>query len=388
MRIAVVGNGRSVHVLSRSAALAARGHAVRLVTAGPVLEGAGVEVRTRPLPRTPWAAARAARGFFRDVRDFRPDLLHLHYAGGRFGTLATLTGVHPLAATVMGGDVLPDQHRGGMSALERRATRRVLAAADLVLVKSERLRSAVLAFGDLSAKVHVVRWGVDPERFRRDVGAAARVRERLSLPARAQLVLSPRLLAPLYNIDLVVDAFPRVLREAPDAILLIAEYGADPVYRGRVQGQVDRLGLAAHVRFLGQVPHADMPTLYSAADVSVSVPRSDGLPQSLFEAMACETPSVVGRLEAYDEVLGADEVAVTVALQSEAIAAGIVRLLTDEGRRRSMGRRARARVEAIACLPAEVERVEALFAGAIRAAPPARRRGLGDLVDALSLLAR
>jgi hypothetical protein len=81
VKILMVGNGRSVHVTARSAAMAARGHHVRLVTLGPVLAAPRVEVRTRPIPSGLLAAMWAARGFLSDVRSFVPDVLHLHYAG-------------------------------------------------------------------------------------------------------------------------------------------------------------------------------------------------------------------------------------------------------------------------------------------------------------------
>src|SRR5262249_26092107 len=95
MRIAVVGNGRSVHVTGPSAALAARGHDVRLVTLGPVLPAPGVDTRSRPIPHTLREAARAGRTFLADIATFSPDVLHLHYAGGLLGTMASLADVHP-----------------------------------------------------------------------------------------------------------------------------------------------------------------------------------------------------------------------------------------------------------------------------------------------------
>ena len=101
MRIAVVGSGRGVYPLDWAATLARRGHEVRFVTLGEVLAAPGVDVRTRPIPRDLLQAVQAARGFVRDIRSFHPDVLHLNYAGGRLGTLATLAGVHPLVAAVV-----------------------------------------------------------------------------------------------------------------------------------------------------------------------------------------------------------------------------------------------------------------------------------------------
>ena len=374
MRLAVVGSGRSVHAVSRSAAVAARGHEVRFVTVGEVLPAAGMDVRTRPLPRGPLAAARAARSFLCDLRDFRPDLLHLHYAGGKLGTMAALAGIRPLVVTVMGGDVLPEQHPGGLSSLERRATRRILEQAGLLLVKSEALRPALDAWGGFAAKSEVVRWGVDPARFRRNPAAADAIRARLGLSARDRVILSPRPLAPLYNVHLVVDAMAEVLAAAPDALLAITEYNADASYRESVRRRAQHLG--DRVRFVGVFPAADMPALHSLAEAIVSVPSSDGLPQSLFEAMACETPAVLGRLPAYAEAVTDGESALLVDRSAPAIAAALVRLLSDEGLRGRLTARALERVREVALLPRELERVDRLYEALLARGPrPAPSRG-------------
>ncbi|HET8646445.1 MAG TPA: glycosyltransferase, partial [Vicinamibacteria bacterium] len=235
MRIAVVGNGRTVHALVRGGALAARGHQVRLVTAGPVLPARTIEVRTRPLPTNPFAAVLAARTFLRDLWSFRPDVLHVHYAGNKLGTMALVSGLHPLVVTVMGGDVQPEQHLGGLPRLERRNTRRLLEEADLILAKSEALRPEIAAFGPFESKTETVRWGVDPELFQPRPDLASALRARLGLGPDDRVVLSPRLLRPLYNIHLLVEAWPLLLARVPRAVLLVLEHRADADYGERVK---------------------------------------------------------------------------------------------------------------------------------------------------------
>jgi glycosyltransferase involved in cell wall biosynthesis len=238
MRIAIVGNGRTVHALVRGGALAARGHQVRLVTAGEVLQAPGIEVRTRPLPEGPVAGVRAARGFLRDIWSFQPDVLHVHYAGNKLGTMATLSGVHPLVVTVMGGDVQPEQHAGGLPRLERRATRRLLQEADLILAKSDALRPEIARVGPFEAKTETVRWGVDPELFRARPDEASALRARLGLRADDRVILSPRLLRPLYNIHMLVDALPGLLAREPRAVVLLSEHRAEPEYKALLESRI------------------------------------------------------------------------------------------------------------------------------------------------------
>ncbi len=383
----MVGNGRTVHALVRGAAIAARGHAVRLVTLGPVLDAPGLEVRTRPLPTSLPAAVRAARGFFHDLNSFTPDLLHVHYAGGKLGTLATLSRVRPLVVTVMGGDVQPEQHAGGLPPLEGRATRRLLEEADLILAKSDALRREIAAHGDFEGKIHTVRWGVDPERVRRSPDAARALRAELRLRPEDRVVLSPRILRPLYNVHLLVEALPAILARVPETLLMLTEHRADDVYRAQLAARARALGVAERVRFVGALGQADMPAFYTLAEVMVSIPFSDGLPQSLFEAMACETPSVIGRLPAYAEIVDDGEHVVLADLEPSAIAKAVVRLLTDTPLAQRLTRASLARVREVASLPREAARVEGLYAELLQR--PRRRAPLGRrLLDGATLFLR
>lgn len=386
MRVAVIGNGQSVHVVGRSAALAAHGVTIRLITLGPVLPGAGIEVRTRPIPRGPLAGARALMTFLKDVRSFKPDLLHLHYAGGRLGSLALLCGIRPLVVNVMGGDVLPDQHPGGLSRRARRTTRRILERADALLVKSEGLLPAAANLADVAGKAHVVRWGIDPREFFPDPSGAASWRKRLQLGDDAHVVLSPRLLRPLYNIDMIVEAFAEATRSHARAVLLIAEYGAEKGYRDALDTQIEELGLRERVRFIGAVPQAEMRGLYSAATVVVMAPWSDGLPQSLFEALACGAPVLLGHLPAYAEIVEDERSGLFTEINAPSIAEGLRRLLHDDRLRATLAREGLVTVSRKASQPDDIERVLRILE-AIRRQPRPRPRWdpLGTCLDLVGL---
>lgn len=387
MRIAVVGNGAAVHVVDRTAALAALGHEVRLITLGESRPCAGVAVRTRPIPQGPIAAVRAARGFLDDVRSFEPDLLLLQYAGGKLGTMATLARVRPLVVVVMGGDVLPEQHPGGMSVLERRAARRILQQADLILLKSESLRSALQQLGDPAAPAEVVPWGVDTDRFHPDADAAEQLRARLGLNRDDRVIVSPRSLQPIYNIDTIVEAMPAILRAEPRAVLLVCEYTGDPDYEARVRRSVEALGIGDRVRFQGVVDHRGMPAAYSLAEVVVSIPSSDGLPQSLFEAMACGVPTVLGNLPSYREIVTHRETALITEISAGAVAAAVTELLGDDELRSTIAVCGRARVAEVASMPVQVSRVGTMLE---RLSLPRRRApwNASLLLDLVGLLLR
>jgi glycosyltransferase involved in cell wall biosynthesis len=389
VKVAFVGNGRSVHVLGRCAALARHVEA-RLFTLGTpwseVEAGPALSVASQALPRTLPEALRAGRTFLTAIDAWRPDVLHVHYAGGRLGALALLAGWRPLVLTVMGGDVLPEQHPGGrMSYWARRTTRRLLARADAILAKADALHGPIAALGGDPRRVHTVRWGVDPGRFRECRAAADRLRGRLGLRPDDKVLLSPRVLAPLYNVELLVAAMPAVLARHPTSVLLVTEYGSDPGYRASLEALASGLELGDRVRFVGAWPGTEMAALYTLAEATLSVPSSDGLPQCLFESLACATPIVMGRLPIYSEVVTDGVHALLADLQPASIATATCRLLESPTLRARLVEAGRARVSRIAELPAEAERVASLYRGLSPARPPRPRWSPAALVDALGL---
>jgi glycosyltransferase involved in cell wall biosynthesis len=264
--------------------------------------------------------------------------------------------------------------------MARRATRRILERADALLVKSDTLLSAVSTFADVGKKAHVVRWGIDPQDFFPDPQGAAAWRRRLRLGDDDLLVLSPRLLRPLYNIHLIVEAFAEVAQSFPQAVLLIAEYGADAAYRRELEARIDIPGLRERVRFLGAVPHAQMRGLYSASTAVVMAPSSDGLPQSLFEALACGAPVLLGRLPAYAEIVDDERSALFAEINVPSLGAGLSRLLRDSNLRSTLTREGQVVVREKASLPNDLERVIQIFEE-VRAKPRPRPRL--DPLDAL-----
>lgn len=386
LRIAMVGNGGSVHSLVRAGAIAELGHTVRLVTLGPVLPSSGIEVCSRPLPRNVLDGLRAFRSFQRDLRDFRPDLLHVHYAGGRLGSLALASGIRPLVVTVMGGDVQPAQLLGRANRFDHRATERMLREADLLLAKSVALQKDIARYGDYASKTETVRWGIERGLFARDPGRGEALRLQLGLPA-GPLLLSPRILSPLYNVHLIIEAMPEILARHPGAVLVISRHHEDADYADRLRQRVTALGLERSVCFLEAVDRDTMRGLLSMASAVVSIPLADGLPQTLFEALASETPLVLGRLTAYEEMVRDEREVLLTDFNAPAIAATVARLLSDDELARRLTTAGLRRIQEQPSLQDEARRVEALYRGLL--ADPRRPSPLGPrILDALSLAFR
>jgi glycosyltransferase involved in cell wall biosynthesis len=166
------------------------------------------------------------------------------------------------------------------------------------------------------------------------------LRASLGLGPAQRVILSPKILQRLYRVHLLVEAMPLIVRQIPEAVLLVTEYRADPDYRADIAKRVHELELGHHVIFCGSVRHEDMPLYYSLAELTVAVPSSDGLPQTLFEGMACETPSILSKLPRYEEIVRHEHSAYFVEATPAGIAAGVVNLLQNENLRAEIARNA------------------------------------------------
>lgn len=395
LRILAIGYATSTHVANRVRCFARIGHEVFLLSTPPggltdIIEltpslrpgqdewvESLAQLGTRLLRRNLSSLADMVRLFLdfrRLLRDTKPDVVHVHYAYNTWAWMAGALGARPLLVSVMGGDVLFEE-QGTPTPRGIALTKQLFAAADRITSKSDYLIGVLNSFGGYRAKAERIVWGVDPDQFK-PLNASA-LRQEYGISADARIVLSPKILQPFYNIDILIEAMAVVVRQVPEAHLVVTEYGADPEYRRALGKQIERLGLGRHVTFVGHIPYDRMPLYYSLADLAVGIPRSDGLPQTLLEAMACGVPNVIGRLDRYGEIVKDGESVITADVEPASVAEAIVRVLTDQALRDRIAARGRETVVEVANFPRDVRRVEALYRE-LAAAPrrPSRLRPL------------
>jgi glycosyltransferase involved in cell wall biosynthesis len=234
------------------------------------------------------------------IKRVRPHLIHVHWAQQDWNNLV-LARFRPLIVTVMGADILPDQSFRGRKT--RWLTKKLLDQADVITSKSAFMDAALGEIGNYAHKIRRITWGVDSHRFRPglDVG---RLRDRWGVEPLDFVVFSPRGCQPFYNHHRIIRAFAAfVQRSGSRAKLLIAEFSADPAYCQRLRGLVQELGIWECVRFVGDVSHEEMPYYFNLAQIVVSMAPSDGMPHSLYEAMACGSYPILNDLPQYYELV-------------------------------------------------------------------------------------
>jgi phosphatidylinositol alpha-1,6-mannosyltransferase len=152
--------------------------------------------------------------------------------------------------------------------------------------------------------------GVDTDRFYPGCGGEE-MRKRLDIPADAPVVVCVARMVKRKGQDTLVRAWPSVLRELPDARLLLVGDGPN---RARIERMVRRRGLQDSVIMTGRVAAEDIPKCMDAGDVFAMPCRSRlfGLEAEAFgivylEAAACGLPVIAGDSGGVPEVVCALE---------------------------------------------------------------------------------
>ena len=294
MRLVLLGDGESPHLLKWAQALAprvdlwaasSRGFAAgfdavlpaarRLaLNTRPRFEGGNVGV-LRSLPR-----------LARWLRELRPDWVHAHYLTSH-GTLAWAARAlgrlqFRIAGSAWGSDILVAPER---NAATRWLTRRVLRACSLCTSDSIDMAERMRTLG--AAEVMRLPFGL----------------QAMPPPGAAKdehLFYANRGLEPIYAPQRVLQVFGDIARRWPDAELVV---GNDGSLRAALERQARELGLNDRVRFTGRLDAVAQSAWYGQARWYLSLPESDAVSASVLEAMAHGCIPILSDLPANRELV-------------------------------------------------------------------------------------
>jgi len=317
------GGERALWELARG--LAGRGHDVRVLSRAPA--GAAPRAAPRDGVRIHEFASRrhGAAGFLRSAilgarRAAVPwlaetDVLHVHQPLGGYGVLAAAAARRvPSLYTFHSPAPLEYRSRRRMTSHHLGGAAGALGVLALWVLEGACLRRAtrIHVLSDFSAsllwrlyrvpaeRIVKIPGGADLERFR-PAPDRRQARAGLGLPLDRPLLLTVRNLESRMGLDALVDAMALVVRQVPEALLLIGGAGS---LRAPLETLVTTRGLDKHVTFLGFVPDDDLPGYYQAADAFVLPTRElEGFGLVTVEALACGTPVLGTRVGATPELL-------------------------------------------------------------------------------------
>jgi len=169
--------------------------------------------------------------------------------------------------------------------------------ANAIICVAKALKDELINLGAPAEKIEVMRNGVDLNKFQPFDRAASRAKFNLG---EEPALISVGHLIDRKGHDLVIEA----LTDIPEATLLIA---GDGDKRASLTTLAQTSGVANRVRFLGEVSHDELASVYSAADCLILASSREGWPNVLLEAMACGAPAIAAPVWGCGEVITAPE---------------------------------------------------------------------------------
>lgn len=329
LRLLMVADSSSTHTQRWAQHFVGRGAEVTVLSCRNVLIH-GVEVIPFPMEEKWYHRVPKLRvagdywPFRRLVREIDPQLIHFHFVseGGR---TFYWNGIDvPMIASTWGQDVIFDNgaHRGAEESL-----RRMLGRCRFVTATTHQLAAATARYTPEKKPIYVIPFGVDLSRFSlHDIE-----------PSDTAVIGFVKHLLPKYGPDVLVEAFARVHEARPNTRLVMAGRGS---MRETLEKRVGELGLTDAVEFLGRVPHEQVPDLVRTFDVMAmpSVYESETFGVAAIEASACGVPVVASRIGGVPEAVLHEKTGLLVPPGDvEALAAALIELIDDPGRRCKLG---------------------------------------------------
>ena len=274
-------------------------------------------------------------------RAFSPELLHINAVDvGNF--------FHLLTANVVPAPLLVTLH-GEWLAKQNAVIKQTLQAADWVAGCSQAVLNKGLELApEIISRSSIIYNGLEAPSL---VPSA--------LPFEGPRLLCLGRLSPEKGFDLAVKSFEIVLKNFPDARLLMA--GNGPV-RLELEEQAVQLEIRDHVDFLGWIGPAHVPALINTATIVLMPSRQESLPLVALESGLMARPIVATRIGGLPEVIADGQTGLLVEPEDHRALANAVSLLL---RRRELafelGNAARSRVQQLFSWKTHVDGYDALY---------------------------
>ena len=280
------------------------------------------------------AGAPICPGMIREIREFQPDIVHIHLPNPGAVLAYLASGYSGLLICNYHSDVVRQKllGRAFQPVLER-----VLNRADAIIVSSLNYAQSSPVLRSYQSRCRVIPYSIGHARFQQqDESQVEAIRKRFG----PRIVLAVGRMVYYKGFEYLVRAMKKV-----DGTLLLI--GTGPLHEA-LSTEILNLGLQAKVHLLGDVPDDQLPNYYRAAELFVlpSVERSESFGIVQLEAMACGRPVINTQLESSVPLVSENGVTgITVPPKDvDAMASAIGVLLGDDVLRQSYGKAARRRV--------------------------------------------
>ncbi|MDD4994899.1 MAG: glycosyltransferase family 4 protein [Patescibacteria group bacterium] len=249
------------------------------------------------------------------AKKLKPDLVHAvmeSYAGIALWLFSIFNKKITTILTLQSGD-LDDPSKKIPAFLWKR----IHSTPDLVTAISSSLAERAKKLRTDQGKVVIIPNGVDLE--------LAKQSQAEPIPGRIVCVAR---LSWEKGLDYLIKSLPSVFQEFPNAHLVMVGEGNK---RQEIERMIKELNLGSRVTLLGKLPHEETLREMGKAQIFICPSLAEGLGIVFIEAQACGAPVIGTRVGGIPDVISDNQTGLLIAPRdSEAIAAAIKRLLSDQ----------------------------------------------------------
>jgi glycosyltransferase involved in cell wall biosynthesis len=266
----------------------------------------------------------------RIIRNFKPDILHAHYATS-YGLIGALSGFHPFVLSVWGTDVFAFPRR---TKLHKRIFQFNLKKADVLMSTSEVMRTELAKY--TLKNIVVTPFGVDTKVFSKKVP---------TIPSNDCLHIGTiKPIEDIYGIATIISSAEALVKKYPDKKLKFWLIGPGELEKYKIQ--IAEKGLTSHFEVTGRIPFEKIDDYHNRLDVFLNVSIvEESFGVAAVEAMACEKPVIVTDAPGLMEITDKGKFGIVIPKgNTGALTEAIEKLMNDANYADELGKKARQRV--------------------------------------------
>jgi glycosyltransferase involved in cell wall biosynthesis len=239
---------------------------------------------------------------------------------------------------------------------DRELLRQLTPKMDHLIAVSRAIERKLDDEGRVGAPISLIYNGVDLTRYS-EPDICGSLHSEYAIPPDSPVVGVVARLEPEKGHPTLLEAWPAVIAAVPKAHLLIVGEGTQ---RQKLEAQVASLGIGASVTFTGR--RDDVPAVTAALDVAVLPSYREAQGLSILEAMALSRPVVASAVGGIPEMIEHGRTGLLVPPRdADALAAAIVRLLTDHPYADTLAKAAQSLVHDRFCVELMVRAIESIY---------------------------
>ena len=268
------------------------------------------------------------------IKTFQPDILHVYTAtpDGVLGLLIRKEFSIPLVVSLIGSDINVWPFR---SKLIYRLTKEVISEADKIVAVSNALKKKACEITSPKNPIAVIYNGCDAEKFAFDKTARFYLRTKFNIPKQSFVFLFIGNILKTKGVFELLEAFYLLTKKLPDTYLIFIGDGKE---RKVLVQKATRIGISNEVIFVGRRPHEEISRWLSMADALVLPSHSEGLPNVIVEAMACQRTVIATRVGGIPEIIVDGQSGILVeSKDSAALMTAMEKVATDKDLRYKLG---------------------------------------------------